>query len=443
MRYSAPPGTHDILPPALAADSAKRDWPDDIDKWHWLEGIFRNLCGLYGYEEVRTPVFEQTDLFKRAVGEGTDIVSKETYDFIDRGNRSMTLRPEGTAPALRAYLQHRLYIDRPVCKLYYVSSIYRYERKQKGRYREHHQVGIEVLGAAGPDIDAEVIALATSFFTRLGITRLTLKLNSVGTTESREKYVEALRSYAEPLLSEMSEDNQRRFQENALRMLDSKSPRDQELLSDAPLLTDYLDDESRRHFEELQGYLTGLGIDYELDPRLVRGFDYYTRTAFEIQSPDVGSQSALAGGGRYDKLVKELGGPPTPGIGFGLGIERALIALQTAGIAVPEPPGLMALLCPLGARARSACVHLVAQMRAANMMTDMVYSGRKLNDMLEQADKRRARYALIVGDDEIEDGVVQVRDMRTKQQVAVSIAHVAETLRGAGASGGAEADEEG
>lgn len=430
MRFSAPKYTHDILPARPPGDPRPRAWEDDVSKWHWLEGIFRELCALYGYEEVRTPVFEATELFKRAVGEGTDIVAKETYDFTDRGGRPMTLRPEGTAPALRAYVEHHLHTERPVTKLYYAASIFRYERGQKGRYRQHHQVGIEALGAQGPDIDAEVIALAMAFFTRLGITRLTLKLNSVGTVASRARYVAALRAFAEPHLAEMSEDNRRRFGENALRMLDSKDERDQRLLADAPALTDFLDDESRAHFDTLQHHLTGLGIGYEIDPRLVRGFDYYTRTAFEVQSPDVGSQSALAGGGRYDSLVEELGGPPTPGIGFGLGVERALIALQAAAVPVPDAPRPTAFLCPLGEKARGACVNLLAHLRAAGLAADMDYTGRKLKGMLEQADKRGATYALIVGEDEIEKGVVQARDMRTRQQAEVPIAHVAESLRG-------------
>ena len=427
MRFSAPKGTHDILPP-----SPTRPWADDVSKWHWLEGVFRDLCALYGYEEVRTPVFEATELFKRAVGEGTDIVAKETYDFQTRGGDAMTLRPEGTAPALRAYVEHRLHLDRPVTKVYYVASIFRYERQQKGRYRQHHQVGIEALGANGPDVDAEVIALAMAFFTRLGVARLTLKLNSVGTPASRARYVDALRTFAEPFLPEMSEDNQRRFRENALRMLDSKDERDQKILADAPTLSDYLDDESRTHFDTLQDYLTGLGIGYELDPRLVRGFDYYTRTLFEVQSPDVGAQSALAGGGRYDKLVEEIGGPPTPGIGFGLGIERTLIALEAANVPVPAPAAPVAFLCPLGPAARRACINLLAHLRSANIAADMDYSGRKMKAMLEQADKLRATYALIVGDDEVEKGVVQVRDMRTKQQTEVMASHIAEALRGRG-----------
>lgn len=427
MRFSAPKGTHDILPPSL-----NRPWADDVSKWHWLEGVFRDLCALYGYQEVRTPVFEATELFKRAVGEGTDIVAKETYDFTTRGGDAMTLRPEGTAPALRAYVEHRLHLDRPVTKLYYVSSIFRYERQQKGRYRQHHQVGVEALGAHGPDVDAEVIALAMAFFTRLGVSRLTLKLNSVGTPPSRARYVDALRAWAEPLLPEMSEDNQRRFRENALRMLDSKNERDQALLNDAPQIADFLDDDSRAHFDTLQSYLTGLGIEYAIDPKLVRGFDYYTRTLFEIQSPDVGAQSALAGGGRYDKLVEEIGGPATPGIGFGLGIERTLIALEAANVPVPFPAGLTAFVCPLGEAARAACVNLLSHLRSAGVAADMSYSGRKMKALLEQADKAGATYALIVGDDEVEQGTVQVRELRTAQQTSVPAAHIAEALRGLG-----------
>lgn len=428
MRFTAPKGTHDILP----SGKDRTDWADDITKWHWFEGVFRDLCALYGYEEVRTPIYEDTNLFHRAVGEGTDIVTKETYDFVTKGGDAITLRPEGTAGVLRAYVQHRVYIERPIAKLCYIGPNFRYERPTKGRYRQHYQAGVEFLGAEGPEVDAEVIALLYAVFTRLGVARLTLRLNSVGTVESRAKYVDALREFAAPLVSQMSSDNQRRFEQNPLRMLDSKEERDQQLLADAPLVTDFLDTDSRAHFETLQSLLTTLGIEYTLDPRLVRGFDYYTRTLFEIESPDVGAQSSLAGGGRYNRLVEDLGGPSTPGIGFGIGIERTLIALETAGVPVPDPPAPIAFLCPLGDSARSACVILLSQLRAANLAADMDYSGRRMKVMLEQADRLRARYALIVGDDEIAEGVAQVRDMQTKQQVKVPIAHLAETLRGQG-----------
>lgn len=414
QRFSSPPGTHDILPP-----SPGRAWADDVSKWHWLESTFRALCALYGYEEVRTPVLEASELFHRAVGEGTDIVSKETYDFSDRGGRSMTLRPEGTAGVIRAYVQHKLYTERPVVKLCYVSSCFRYERQQKGRYRGFHQAGVEAIGSERPELDAEVIALAMAFFRRLGVERLTLKLNSVGSADSRQRYVAALRDFAQPLLPEMSPENQERFGANALRMLDSKSENDQRLLAGAPSLLDFLDTNDRAHFDALQRYLSDLGVSFEIDDRLVRGFDYYTRTAFEIQSPDVGAQSALAGGGRYDRLIADLGGPPTPGIGWGLGIERTLIALEAAQVPTPAPPPPVVFLCPLGEAARAGCVGLLAQLRQAGVAADMDYGGRKLKTMLEQADRIGARAALIVGDDEVAQNVVQLRDMQTKQQRVV------------------------
>ena len=425
MRYTVPKGTHDILP----SGNNRTEWADDIQKWHWLESVFRDLCAQYGYEEVRTPIFEATELFKRAVGEGTDIVSKEMYSFVTKGGDDVTLRPEGTAPALRAYVQNRVWIERPVAKLYYIASIFRYERQQKGRYRQHHQVGIEALGAQGPDIDAEIISLAMAFFRKLGIARLTLKLNSVGTVESRARYVVALREFAEPLLPQMSADNQRRFQENALRMLDSKEERDQILMADAPFLTDYLDEESRAHFAKLGDYLEEQGVAYEIDPRMVRGLDYYTRTAFEIQSPDVGAQSTLAGGGRYDRLVEDLGGPATPGIGFGLGIERALIALQAAQVPVPAPLGPIAFLCPLGPDARDAAVKLLAKLRTAGLSADMDYTRRKLKVMLEEADRLNAPYAVILGDEELASGVASLRDMTTKVQTAVPLDSLTEKLK--------------
>lgn len=404
---------------------------EETGKWHWIEGIIRELCRTFGYEEIRTPAFESAGLFHRAVGEGTDIVSKEMYEFQTKGGTELTLRPEGTAPVLRAYVEHRMDLERPVAKMYYVTPIFRHEAKQKGRYRQHHQFGVEVLGAQGPDVDAEVIHLAMTFFRRLSIQRLTLKLNSVGTFESRQRYVEALREFAEPLLSQMSEDNQRRFRENALRMLDSKHERDQELLADAPLLGEFLDDESKAHFAKLQEYLEALNISYTIDPRLVRGFDYYTRTAFEIQSPDVGSQSALAGGGRYDRLVQELGGQPTPGIGFGLGLERALLALEAMGAETGEASGIAAFLCPLGDAARAASLSLLAKLREAGIAADMDYTNRRLKVMFEQADRLRARYTVIIGDNELTEGIVKLRDMQSenRDERPVPLAELPETLK--------------
>jgi histidyl-tRNA synthetase len=413
--FKTPGGTHDMFPATQELRAEEDWWVQDIAKWHWFEGVAREQCRLFGYEEIRTPAFENPDLFRRAVGEGTDIVNKEMYDVVtDRSRDRYTLRPEGTAPALRAYVQHHLSQERPVHKLYYLASIFRHEREQRGRYRQHHQFGVEVLGAQGPDVDAEVIALATEYLRTLGVTGATLKINSVGTVESRARYVEALREFAAPLVGEMSEDNQRRFRENPLRMLDSKHARDQELLADAPTLFDYLDDASREHFDKLRGYLADLGIAYEHDLRLVRGFDYYTRTAFEVESRDAtpdGRPVALAGGGRYDRLVEDIGGPAgIPGIGFGSGIERVLLALKKLGAPAPDAAGVAAFLIPFGDVARRACVPLLARLRAAGVSADMDYTGRKkMGQLIEQADILNARYAVIIGDDELAAGTAQVR----------------------------------
>lgn len=426
MRYAPPKGTYDILPPGK-----DRELVQDSARWQWIESTFRALCRRHGYQEIRTPIFESHDLIHRSVGEGTDIVAKETFDFTTKGGDALTLRPEGTAGAMRAYVTNKLYLERPVTKLYYIGPNFRYERPQKGRYRQHHQAGAELLGAEGPEADAEIIALACAFYAALGVTGLTVKLNTVGTPESRAAYVEALRVWAEPLLPQMSEDNRRRYEQNALRMLDSKDPRDIALLPSAPLLSAYLDQASVTHFEAVKGYLTALGIAYEEDERLVRGFDYYTHTVFEVQSAALGDK-ALGGGGRYNGLIEAVGGPATPGIGFGLGLERILIALEQEKDNLPELPRPDAFLCPLGAAARAACVPLLAQLRAAGLACDMDYTGKRMKVMLEQADTHQARYAVILGDDELAQGVATVRDMVTKEQKSVALANLLAALRNEG-----------
>jgi len=422
MRYAAPKGTYDILPPGPS-----RELVQDSARWQWVESTFRELCRRHGYAEIRTPIFESHDLIHRSVGEGTDIVAKETFDFTTKGGDALTLRPEGTAGAMRAYVTNKLYVERPVTKLYYIGPNFRYERPQKGRYRQHHQAGAELLGAEGPEADAEVIALACAFYAELGVTGLTVKLNTVGTPESRVAYVDALRAWAEPLLPQMSDDNRRRFEQNALRMLDSKDPRDIVLLPSAPSLSDYLDEASRAHFAAVKAYLAAMGIAYEEDARLVRGFDYYTHTVFEVQSSVLGDK-ALGGGGRYNGLIEAVGGPATPGIGFGLGLERILIALEGTKAELPELPRSAAFFCPLGDAARAACVPLLAQLRAAGVACDMDYTGKRMKVMLEQADTVRARFAVIIGDDELAQGVATVRDMTTKEQQSVALADLTRAL---------------
>jgi histidyl-tRNA synthetase len=426
MKYTAPPYMHDVLP----AEPAKDGWLHAA-RWRAVERTFRTLCRQYDYREIRTPVMESTELFVRSVGEGTDIVSKEMFTFTDRGGRSMTLRPEGTAPALRAYVQHHLFGESAVTKLFYIATIYRYERGQKGRYREHQQTGVEALGSKDPAVDAEVIGLAMEFYRRLGIAETELRLNSVGCPECRPAYREALLAYAQPRLDAMSEDNRTRFAVNPLRMLDSKDERDRRALTDSPKLLDYLCDDCRTHFATLRDYLAALDVRYTLDTNLVRGFDYYTKTSFEIVSPELGAQNVLGGGGRYDGLVEEIGGPPTPGIGFGIGTERCLLVLDQLGIDLPiEDERPVAMVAPLGDAARVIAVRLLRDLRRAGIAADMDYAGRSLKAQLRQADKLGARFVCLIGDDEMARGVATIKDMAGgAEQRLVPLLEVPDLLR--------------
>lgn len=423
LKYQRPRGTHDLYPNA-------KDWADDSERTNYLEGEFRSLCRSYGYNEIRTPLFEATDLFKRSVGEGTDIVNKEMYTFEDKSGRSLTLRPESTAPVLRAYVENGLPAHGGITKLYYSAAHFRYERSEKGRYRQHQQLGVEALGSDDPALDAEVIQLALSFFRRAGIQNLTLKLNSVGSAESRARYVIALKEYVCPHLEEFSAEGKARFENNPLRLLDTKSRRELEILASAPQLLSYLSDDEADHFAVLRSYLDSAKVPYQLDPYLVRGFDYYTKTAFEIQSPDLGAQNALGGGGRYNKLVEEIGGPATPGIGFGLGVERALIALQALGVEMPLAPGPMAFLVTQGDGARPVAVALLSHLRFAGIAASMEYGARSLNSQMRSANRHRARYALIIGDEEVASGVVQVKNLADSWQHTVPLSEAVEWFEG-------------
>jgi histidyl-tRNA synthetase len=410
---------YDVLP----VPSAKEAWLHSA-RWRYVEGVFRDVCRRFGYREIRTPILEQTELFTRSVGEETDIVSKEMFTFTDRGGRSLTLKPEGTVPAVRACIEHGLLAETSLLKLYYITQNFRYERGQRGRYRQHQQLGIEVFGSEDPAIDAEVILLAMEFYRELGLKGQELHLNSVGTPDSRADYIAALRDYVRPFLSEMSADSQRRFEANPLRMLDTKDPDDIRILADAPHLLDYLDDASREHFEKLQSYLTAAGVPYLIDHRLVRGFDYYTKTAFEIISTELGAQNTLVGGGRYDGLIEECGGPPTPGIGFGLGTERCLLVLGALGIELPvvdERPLVFVVTLGSEAVVRPAAVKLLSDLRHAGIASDMSYVGRKFPQQMKRADELGARYALILGDGELQRNVIGLRDQTTKEQREVSL----------------------
>ncbi|HEX9996257.1 MAG TPA: histidine--tRNA ligase [Abditibacterium sp.] len=418
-QYQSPRGTYDIL-------------PEDIADWRFVESTFRALCAKYGFHEIRTPLFEHTELFSRATGESSDVmVTKQMYSFVAADEQSYTLRPEGTASVVRAYLQHNLKERGPVAKLFYIFPVFRYEAVQAGRQRQHHQCGIEMLGASGPEADAEVLALSHDFLKAMGISP-TLKINSLGTIESRRGFVAQLRTHLEPQRENLSEDSKRRLDLNPMRIFDSKDPRDHAALVGAPRLLDFLhenDPESVEHFETLCGYLNDLGISYEIDPELVRGFDYYSRTAFEWVSDKLGAQSTVLGGGRYDGLVEELGGPATPGIGFGSGIERLLLVRAASEVAKNEAPPLTAFLVTLGDGARAAGAQILAKLRAADIVCDRDFVGRSMRAQMREANRQRARFALIVGEDEITAGTVSLKNMELGSQETLSVEAAIEVLK--------------
>jgi histidyl-tRNA synthetase len=420
MRYQAPRGTFDIL-------------PDQVRRWRYVEATFRRICALYGYQEIRTPVFEATELFARTSGEHSDIVSKQMYTFAmgrDGEGESLTLRPEGTAPTVRAYLENSLGQQSPVSKLYYIAPIFRYERPQAGRYRQHHQTGIEALGAADPAIDAEVIALGLAYLEALGISGHTLHLNSVGCPACRPAYRDVVRAAVRRKLTEMCDDCKRRFDGNPLRILDCKNENWERLGIEIPDAMAFLCDECREHFRRVQEILTELAIGFALDPRLVRGLDYYTKTAFEITHPGLGAQSTLIGGGRYDGLIEEVGGPPTPGIGFGSGMERVLLTAEAMGIEWPVEADRPVFVATMGESARLPGLKLLAQLREAGIPADTDYLGRSLKAQLRQANRLDARFAAILGEDELARGEVTLRDLEAGTQETVPTGEIIARLKG-------------
>ena len=405
-KITAPRGTQDFLPPATG-------------RWQELESRIHTISRRYGYGEVRTPIFEATELFVRGIGETTDIVEKEMYSFRDKGERSMTLRPEWTAPVMRAAMQYNLIGEGPQ-RLYYIGPIFRYERPQAGRYRQSHQFGIECTGFAGPEADVEVMALAMHLFRSYGV-EVTLKLNSIGDEVCRPLYREALLAHFRPHAAALSADSQRRLERNPLRLLDSKAPEDQPFLNGAPKFEDYLCDACREHFDAVKRYLNRIAVPYTIDPRIVRGLDYYTRTVFEFVSDALGAQSTVCAGGRYDGLVKSLGGPNVPAVGFALGLERLLLTIEAAQPdREPERSGIQ--LVALGLEAREVLVTLCALLRySLAVPIFMDYDDRKLIAHLKIADRNNARYALIVGTDEIASGQATLRDLADRSDLRVPL----------------------
>lgn len=411
MSISIPRGTRDIL-------------PGEVEKWQIIEETARELCERYQYKEIRTPIFEQTELFSRSVGATTDIVQKEMYTFTDRGGRSLTLRPEGTAAVVRAFVEQKMH-GLPVqpVKLYYMGPMFRYERPQAGRYRQFVQFGVEALGSADPAIDAEVISLAMNFYTRLGLKKLKLVINSLGDLESRIAHREALIRHFRPRIDEFCSDCRNRLEKNPMRILDCKQDRDHELMKSAPSILDYLNEESRKYFEKVLKYLDDLGISYEVDPSLVRGLDYYNHTAFEIMSEaeGFGAITTLCGGGRYNGLVEEIGGPETPGIGFALSFERLLAALEAENIRLEKKQEIDCFIVALGEKARDFSVRLLHQLRLEGFSAEKDYLNRKVKAQFKAADRLNAKYAAIVGDDELEANKITIKKMDTGEQTEVPL----------------------
>lgn len=420
MAMNAPRGTVDIL-------------PKDVKAWQYVEDQIKEICNRYHYSEIRTPVFEHTEVYQRGVGDTTDIVQKEMYTFEDRGGRSLTLRPEGTAGVARAYVQNKLYgeANQPV-KLYYFAEMFRYERPQKGRMRQLNQFGVEVLGSADPAVDAEVIDLAMTVYRSLGLTSLKLIINSLGDKESRADHRQALIDHFTPHKEELCADCQVRLEQNPLRVLDCKKDREHPAMSSSPSILDYLNDESKIYFEDVKAYLDSMGIEYVVDPTLVRGLDYYNHTAFEIMSDaeGFGAITTLAGGGRYNGMVEEFGGPSTPAIGFGMGLERLLMALDAEGIEIPDDDELDCYVVAVGKEPEQAAVRLVHELRTNGIQVDKDYQQRKMKAQLKAADRYRAKYVLILGEDELSQGTVTVKEMATGEQKVLPKEELLETLHG-------------
>lgn len=411
-----PKGTKDVL-------------PQESYKWHYIEGKVREIAKEFNLKEIRTPTFEHTELFLRGVGETTDVVNKEMYTFLDKGERSITLKPEGTAGVVRAYLENGLASLAMPLKMYYITPVFRYEKPQAGRLREHHQFGIEVYGSESAVTDAEVISIASSLFEKLNIKNLTLNINSIGCPTCRAEYNKALKEYYRPHLDEMCETCRERFDKNPLRILDCKEEKCKEINVNAPAITDYLCDECKAHFESLKEYLTAMNIPFVVNSRIVRGLDYYTRTVFEFVSNNIGSQGTVCGGGRYDGLVEQLGGKHTPCAGFGMGIERLLLLMDSVGIDIPENDGISVYFATFGENALKKALLYTSLLRKAGVSADFDHLNKSFKAQFKYANKINAKYVVSIGDDEINSGVLKVKNMQNGEETACDIAEFEESIK--------------
>lgn len=411
-----PKGTKDML-------------PQDAYKWHYVESKAREVASLFGFREIRTPMFEHTELFTRGVGETTDIVTKEMYTFLDKGGRSMTLRPEGTAGVARAFIENGLAQQTLPMKAYYLASVFRYERPQNGRLREHHQFGVELYGSESPSADAEVIALADAFLRSVGLSSLTLNINSIGCRECRAKYNAALKEYIGANLAGMCAQCRDRFDRNPLRILDCKEEKCRVITAGAPKITDFLCEDCRAHFEGVQKQLSRQGIAFSVNPSIVRGLDYYTRTVFEFVSEDIGAQGTVCGGGRYNHLVEEVGGKPTPAVGFGLGLERLIMVLENTDALKAQPERTDVYLAALGDRAAEYVPVLAASLRAEGVKTEFDLMGRGLKAQMKYADKCGARFTVVIGDNELDRGAAALKDMASGESAECAFRDIAAKVK--------------
>lgn len=402
-----PKGTKDVL-------------PFESYKWHYVENTVKKIASDYCLNEIRTPVFEHTELFLRGVGETTDVVNKEMYTFLDKGERSITLKPEGTAGVARSFIENGLFNGAMPLKTYYISPVFRYENPQKGRLREHHQFGVEIYGGSGADVDAEVIKLAHSVLTAFGL-KVKLHINSMGCKECRKKYNEALRAYFADKLDKLCATCRERYVKNPLRILDCKSEECKALCVDAPKITDYLCDDCSAHFEKLKKFLEIAGIEYEVDPYIVRGLDYYTKTVFEFVTTALGSQGTVCGGGRYDDLIAQLGGEPTCGVGFGMGIERVLMLMEAQGVEIPKEDPVKIFIATMGEAAYEKAFGVVCALRDKGVKAELEHAGRGIKAQFKYADKIGAEYVATIGENELASGVCRVKKMSDGSQTEVKI----------------------
>ncbi|NJD02473.1 MAG: histidine--tRNA ligase [Ruminiclostridium sp.] len=419
MLTQAPKGTRDIL-------------PDEIYKWHYIEKVIEKLCKCFGYKEIRIPVFEHTELFQRGVGDTTDIVQKEMYTFPDKGGRSISLRPEGTAGVVRSYIENGMASMPQPIKLYYNLAIYRYENVQKGRYREFHQFGVEAFGSKEPSIDVEIISILSMLFDRLGLNQVNLNINSIGCPNCRSAYNEKLKDYFKPSIQQLCFNCRNRFEKNPLRIIDCKEEQCKKIIANAPALMDNLCGECLAHFEGVKAGLENLDIKFSIDKNIVRGLDYYTKTVFEFVSEDVGTQGTICGGGRYDGLVETCGGPPTPGIGFGLGIERLLLKMESQGIQIPEPSPMDIYIASIGPKADVFAQNLVYRLRGQGVSADKDHMAKSLKAQMKYADKLGYTHIIVLGDEEIESNKAVLKNMKTGEQKDISVDSIIDRMKNQG-----------